>query len=90
MNVAWKINHDVASGTEFTNKGTGTINHSKVKTNQPEIISYTPQTDKHWSNNNDQNVDNKVFIAGDDVSSKVSMTLPEPSNLAEAKECSSN
>lgn len=83
MNVAWKINHDVASGTEFTNKGTGTINHSKVKTNQPEIISYTPQTDKHWSNNNDQNVDNKVFIAGDDVSSKVSMTLPEPSNLAE-------
>ncbi|MQB76098.1 LPXTG cell wall anchor domain-containing protein [Limosilactobacillus reuteri] len=83
MNVAWKINHDVASGTEFTNKGTGTINHSKVKTNQPEIISYTPQTDKHWSNNNDQNVDNKVFIASDDVSSKVSMTLPEPSNLAE-------
>lgn len=83
MNVTWKINHDVASGTEFTNKGTGTINHSKVKTNQPEIITYTPQTDKHWSNNNDQNVDNKVFIAGDDVSSKVSMTLPEPSNLAE-------
>ncbi|WP_414152246.1 LPXTG cell wall anchor domain-containing protein [Limosilactobacillus reuteri] len=83
MNVSWKINHDVASGTKFTNKGTGTINHNVVKTNQPDIQTYTPETDKHWTNTNDQSVDNKVFIAGDDVSSKVSMTLPEPKNLAE-------
>ncbi|WP_168353417.1 LPXTG cell wall anchor domain-containing protein [Limosilactobacillus reuteri] len=83
MNISWKVNHDTASGTKFTNKGTGTINHNTVKTNQPDIQTYTPETDKHWTNNKDQNVDNKVFIAGDNVSSKVSMTLPEPSQLAE-------
>lgn len=83
MNISWKINHDVASGTKFTNKGTGTINHNTVKTNQPDIQTYTPQTDKHWTNTKDQDVDNKVFIAGDNVSSKVSMTIPEPSQLAE-------
>ncbi|MFR0575731.1 LPXTG cell wall anchor domain-containing protein [Limosilactobacillus reuteri subsp. suis] len=83
MAISWKINHDTASGTTFTNKGTGTINHNSVKTNQPDVKTYTPQTDKHWTNAKDQDVDNKVFIAGDSVNSKVSMTLPEPSQLAE-------
>lgn len=83
MNVTWKVNHDVASGTKFTNKGTGIINRSRVKTNTPDVVTFTPETDKHWTNNNDQSVDNMVFIAGDNVSSKVSMSLPEPQNLAE-------
>ncbi|WP_179226643.1 LPXTG cell wall anchor domain-containing protein [Limosilactobacillus reuteri] len=83
MAISWKINHDTASGTTFTNKGIGTINHNSVKTNQPDVKTYTPQTDKHWTNAKDQDVDNKVFIAGDSVNSKVSMTLPEPSQLAE-------
>ncbi len=83
MAISWKINHDTVSGTTFTNKGTGTINHNSVKTNQPDVETYTPQTDKHWTNAKDQDVDNKVFIAGDSVNSKVSMTLPEPSQLAE-------
>ena len=83
MAISWKINHDTASGTTFTNKGTGTINHNSVKTNQPDVKTYTPQTDKHWTNAKDQDVDNKVFIAGDSVNSKVSMTLPGPSQLAE-------
>ena len=83
MNVTWKVNHDVASGTKFTNKGTGIINRSRVKTNTPDVVTFTPETDKHWTNDNDQSVDNMVFIAGDNVSSKVSMSLPEPQNLAE-------
>lgn len=83
MAISWKINHDTVSGTTFTNKGTGIINHNSVKTNQPDVETYTPQTDKHWTNAKDQDVDNKVFIAGDSVNSKVSMTLPEPSQLAE-------
>ena len=83
MNVTWKVNHDVASGTKFTNKGTGIINRSRVKTNTPDVVTFTPKTDKHWTNDNDQSVDNMVFIAGDNVSSKVSMSLPEPQNLAE-------
>lgn len=83
MNVTWKVNHNVASGTKFTNKGTGIINRSRVKTNTPDVVTFTPETDKHWTNDNDQSVDNMVFIAGDNVSSKVSMSLPEPQNLAE-------
>lgn len=83
MNVTWRVNHDVASGTKFTNKGTGIINRSRVKTNTPDVVTFTPETDKHWTNDNDQSVDNMVFIAGDNVSSKVSMSLPEPQNLAE-------
>ncbi|AMY14872.1 hypothetical protein ADV92_10235 [Limosilactobacillus reuteri] len=83
MNVTWRVNHDVASGTKFTNKGTGIINRSRVKTNTPDVVTFTPETDKHWTNDNDQSVDNMVFIAGDNVSSKVSMSLPEPQNLSE-------
>ena len=39
MNVTWKVNHDVASGTKFTNKGTGIINRSRVKTNTPDVVT---------------------------------------------------
>lgn len=82
MNVTWTVNHDVKSGTTFKNRGIGTINDNTIKTNKPDIVTYTPETDKHWTNDENQVVDNKVFIAGDTVSSQVSMTLPNPSDLS--------
>ena len=84
-NVTWKFNHDVlASGTKFTNKGTGIVNRSRVKTNTtPDVITLRPETDKHWPMIMINLLDNMVFIAGDQMLASVSMLVTEPQNLAE-------
>ena len=63
MNVTWKVNHDVASGTKFTNKVPELLTAAALRLIPPDVVTFTPETDKHWTNDNDQSVDNMVFIA---------------------------
>ncbi|MDW3023677.1 SspB-related isopeptide-forming adhesin [Ligilactobacillus salivarius] len=80
--VNFKIYTDVPSGTTLMNSGEVTLNSETVPTPTPNIVTYKPDTDKHWVEGN-QVVDGKTYIDGDNVSAQVSMTLPEPSKLAE-------
>lgn len=81
LKVHFKINHGVKSGTQFVNSGSGTLNTDTVPTNSPKIINYTPDTSKHFVEGS-QNVDDKTYIAGDEVHGQVQMSLPDPSTLA--------
>ena len=76
----FKIHHDVPSGTKLFNSGSGTLNHKTVTTPNVNIVTYQPNTDKHWTENG-QNVDNKVYVADDSVNATVSMTLPDTGSL---------
>lgn len=80
--VNFKIHTDVPSGTTLMNSGEVTLNSETVPTPTPNIVTYKPDTDKHWVEGS-QVVDGKTYIDGDNVSAQVSMTLPEPSKLAE-------
>ena len=77
-----QVHSDVKSGTELVNKGYGTLNTETIETNTPKIVTFRQDTDKHWVEGS-QVVDGKTYIDGDNVSAQVSMTLPEPSKLAE-------
>ena len=46
--VNFKINDGVASGTTFTNRGSGRINNHTVNTNNAKVVTYVQSTDKHW------------------------------------------
>lgn len=81
LNVTWKIHSDVASGTQFVNSGSGTLDKETVPTPDRTIVTYKQNTDKHWVEGS-QTVDGKTFIDGDDVTGQVTMSLPEPSTLA--------
>ncbi|MGK4165912.1 SspB-related isopeptide-forming adhesin [Ligilactobacillus salivarius] len=80
--VNFKIHTDVPSNTTLMNSGEVTLNTETVPTPTPDIVTYKPDTDKHWVEGS-QVVDGKTYIDGDNVSAQVSMTLPEPSKLAE-------
>ena len=82
MLVTWQVRADVPSGTQLENKGTGTLDDESVPTPSPKVVTYTPETDKHWVNGS-QVVDGKTFIDGDQVSGKVTMSLPDPAQLAQ-------
>lgn len=79
--VDFKINSDVPSGTKFENSGSGTINNSTVPTNDAEIVTYEQSAEKHWIEGT-QTVDGKTYINDDVVTTKVDMSLPDPSTLA--------
>ena len=81
LHVTWKIHADVASGTQFVNSGSGTLDKETVPTPDRTIVTYKQNTDKHWVEGS-QVVDGKTFINGDDVTGQVTMSLPEPSTLA--------
>ena len=80
--VNFKIHTDVPSGTTLMNSGEVTLNSETVPTPTPNIVTYKPDTDKHWVEGS-QVVDGKTYIANDVVNGQVTMTLPEPSKLAE-------
>ncbi|WP_095758848.1 SspB-related isopeptide-forming adhesin [Ligilactobacillus salivarius] len=80
--VNFKIHTDVPSGTTLMNSGEVTLNSETVPTPTPKIVTYKPDTDKHWVEGS-QVVDGKTYIANDVVNGQVTMTLPEPSKLAE-------
>ena len=82
MLVTWQVRANVPSGTQLENKGTGTLDDESVPTPSPKVVTYTPETDKHWVNGS-QVVDGKTFIDGDQVSGKVTMSLPDPDQLAQ-------
>ncbi|MFR0609252.1 LPXTG cell wall anchor domain-containing protein [Limosilactobacillus mucosae] len=82
MLVTWQVRANVPSGTQLENKGTGTLDDESVPTPSPKVVTYTPETDKHWVNGS-QVVDGKTFIDGDQVSGKVTMSLPDPAQLAQ-------
>ena len=77
-----QVHTDVKSGTELVNKGYGTLNTETIETNTPKIVTYKQDTDKHWTEG-EQIVDGKTYIDGDNVSAQISMTLPDPTKLAE-------
>lgn len=79
----WRINHNVPSGTKLFNTGSGTINQSTVGTPERQIVTYIPITDKHWMQGQ-QVVDGKTFINDDQVVAQVTMTLPDPTQLAQS------
>lgn len=81
LNITWKINSDVASGTRLHNSGFGVINNDSVKTNEVDIVTFIPTTSKHWVEGS-QTVDGKVYVDGDTANAQVSMTLPDPNTLA--------
>ena len=81
--VNFKINDGVASGTTFTNRGSGRINNHTVNTNNAKVVTYVQSTDKHWTEGS-QDVDGKVYVSGDEAQADVSMSLPDPSALAKA------
>lgn len=81
LNITWKINSDVASGTRLHNSGFGVINNDSVKTNEVDIVTFIPTTSKHWVEGS-QTVDGKTYIDGDIANAQVSMTLPDPNALA--------
>ena len=83
MQVAFKLHNDIPSGTQLVNKGNVKINNETVPTPTPSVTTYQPTTDKHWVNGT-QTVDGKTFIDGDDVTGEVTMSLPEPSQLAKS------
>ena len=80
--VNFKIHTDVPSGTTLMNSGNVTLNTETIPTPTPNIVTYKPDTDKHWVEGS-QVVDGKTYIANDVVNGQVTMTLPEPSKLAE-------
>ena len=80
--VNFKIHADVPSGTTLMNSGNVTLNTETIPTPTPNIVTYKPDTDKHWVEGS-QVVDGKTYIANDVVHGQVTMTLPEPSKLAE-------
>lgn len=80
--TTFKIHHDVPSNTDLVNQGSATINHQTMPTPTPDVITYTPITDKHWVDG-DQVVDNQAVIDGDTVMGRVSMTLPTPTDLSQ-------
>ena len=80
--VAFKLHHDVKSGTELVNGGAGTLNHETVLTPTPKIVTYTPATDKHWVEGS-QNVDGKLYLDGETATAQVQMALPDASQLAD-------
>ena len=77
-----QVHSDVKSGTELVNKGYGTLNTETIETNTPKIVTFRQDTDKHWVEGS-QVVDGKTYIDGDNVSAQISMTLPDPKQLAE-------
>ena len=77
-----QVHSDVKSGTELVNKGYGTLNTETIETNTPKIVTFRQDTDKHWVEGS-QVVDGKTYIDGDNVSAQISMTLPDPTKLAE-------
>ncbi|MGO5438494.1 SspB-related isopeptide-forming adhesin [Ligilactobacillus salivarius] len=77
-----QVHSDVKSGTELVNKGYGTLNTETIETNTPKIVTFRQDTDKHWTEG-EQIVDGKTYIDGDNVSAQISMTLPDPKQLAE-------
>lgn len=79
--ATWLINSDVASGTTFTNAGSGRINNHTVDTNTPIVKTYEQTANKHWVEG-DQTVDNKTYVDGDEAHGRVTMSLPDPSTLA--------
>ena len=81
--VNFKINDGVASGTTFTNRGSGRINNHTVNTNNAKVVTYVQSTDKHWVEGT-QTVDGKTYVDGDAINGQVSMSLPEPSTLAKS------
>lgn len=78
--ATFEVNHDVKSGTTFTNRGSGRINNHTVDTNTPQIITFKQDTSKHWVEGN-QNVDGKIYVSGSTAHAQVSMTLPDQSKL---------
>ena len=79
--VNFKINDGVASGTTFTNRGSGRINNHTVNTNNAKVVTYVQSTDKHWVEGT-QTVDGKTYVDGDTVNAEISSNLPDPSTLA--------
>ncbi|PAY53165.1 hypothetical protein A8C40_09590 [Ligilactobacillus salivarius] len=80
--VNFKIHTDVPSGTTLMNSGEVTLNTETIPTPTPNIVTYKPNTDKHWVEGT-QVVDGKTYIDNDFVHSQVTMTLPDPTKLAE-------
>ena len=80
--VNFKIHTDVPSGTTLMNSGNVTLNTETIPTPTPNIVTYKPNTDKHWVEGS-QVVDGKTYIANDVVNGQVTMTLPDPTKLAE-------
>ncbi|OQR18999.1 SspB-related isopeptide-forming adhesin [Ligilactobacillus salivarius] len=81
--ATFEVNHDVKSGTAFTNRGSGRINNHTVDTNTPQIITFKQDTSKHWVEGS-QVVDDKTYINEDMVHGQVTMTLPNKDSLAKA------
>lgn len=82
MVVSFKIHDNVKTNTILVNAGRGQINHEIVPSNQPSISTYEPATEKHWINGQGVVVDNKVYVAGDNVQTRATMTLPDQSKMA--------
>ena len=81
--ATFEVNHDVKSGTTFTNRGSGRINNHTVDTNTPQIVTFKQDTSKHWVEGS-QVVDDKTYINEDMVHGQVTMTLPNRDSLAKA------
>lgn len=81
--ATFEVNHDVKSGTTFTNRGSGRINNNTVNTNEAKILTYVQSTDKHWVEGS-QKVDGKTYIDGDTIHGQVTMSLPDKNTLAKA------
>ena len=79
--VDFKVKGNVPSGTKLVNSGSGTINNSTVPTKDVQVVTYTQTADKHWIEGT-QVVDGKTYIDDDVVTTKVDMSLPDPSTLA--------
>src|SRR5699024_6463838 len=73
---------DVPSGTTLMNYGEVTLNTETIPTPTPNIVTYKPDTDKHWVEGS-QVVDGKTYIANDVVHGQVTMTLTDPTKRAE-------
>lgn len=82
LDVDYEINKDVQSGTVLENHGSGTINNETVPTNNPNLVTYKQNTDKHWVEGSQQ-VDDKVYINGAVAYAVVTSSLPDPTTLAE-------
>lgn len=79
--VDFKVKNDVPSGTKLVNFGSGTINNSTVPTKDVQMVTYNQTAEKHWMEGT-QTVDGKTYINDDVVTTKVDMSLPDPSTLA--------
>ena len=78
--VDFKVKKDVPSGTTLVNSGSGTINNSTVPTKDVQVVTYNQTADKHWIEGT-QIVDGKTYIDDDVITTKVDMSLPDPSTL---------